>query len=96
MVCRAITSSKAAPLFLSVMIVVPEWVGLATSLTHHATYLTNDAGNDPVILPAVRDEFHVKSGFCVPIVDGSKDVIAFLEVHNKKSGWALYPTGLRH
>lgn len=49
-------------------------------------YLTNDALNDPVILPEVRERLGVTSGMCIPIVDNRKEVIAFFEVHNKESG----------
>jgi len=49
-------------------------------------YLTNDALNDPVILPEVRERLGVTSGMCIPIVDSRKEVIAFFEVHNKELG----------
>jgi K+-sensing histidine kinase KdpD len=55
-------------------------------LTKGTPYLTNDAVNDPVILPELREQLGVTSGMCIPIVDGRKEVIAFFEVHNKESG----------
>ena len=59
----------------------PGWV-----LTHRAYYLTNDALNDTVIAPSVRERFGIKSGMCIPITDGEKEVIGFFEIYNKKSG----------
>ena len=49
-------------------------------------YFTNDALNDPVILPQFRERLGVTSGMYIPIVDSRKEVIAFFEVHNKESG----------
>ena len=49
----------------------PGWV-----LTHGTCYLTNDALNDPVIVPEIRERFGVISGMSIPIMDGEKDVIA--------------------
>ena len=59
----------------------PGWV-----LKHRTYYLTNDALNDTVIVPSVRERFGIKSGMCIPIADGEKEVIGFFEVYNKKSG----------
>jgi K+-sensing histidine kinase KdpD len=55
-------------------------------LTNRNPYLTKDALNDPVILPKLRERFNLISGMCIPILDGRKEVIAFFEVHNKKTG----------
>jgi K+-sensing histidine kinase KdpD len=55
-------------------------------LANGTPYLTNDALNDRVILPEVRERLCVTSGMCIPIVDSRKEVIAFFEVHNKESG----------
>ena len=65
-------------------------------LTHGTSYLTNDAVNDPATLPAVRERLAVKSGICVPIIDGKKDVIAFIEVYNKNFGAAFTQQDLRN
>jgi GAF domain-containing protein len=75
--------------------IVPSYFGKAATgwsgwvLTHGTSYLTNNAVNDPATLPDAREGFEVKSGICIPIVDGKKDVIAFVEVYNKKSGAAF-------
>ncbi|MDQ6760826.1 MAG: ATP-binding protein [Acidobacteriota bacterium] len=69
------------------------WAGWV--LMHGTSYLTNDALSDRVILPEVRERFGVKSGLCVPIIDSRKDVIAFFEVYNKKSGAGFTPNDLR-
>ena len=55
-------------------------------LTHGTYYLTNDAVNDPVILPEVRERLSVTSGMSIPLSDSKKDVIGFFEVYNKQSG----------
>ncbi len=65
-------------------------------LMHGTSYLTNDALNDPVIMSEVRQRFGVESGLCVPILDSKKDVIAFFEVYNKKSGAEFTPKDLRN
>jgi two-component system, OmpR family, sensor histidine kinase KdpD len=59
----------------------PGWV-----MTRRTHYLTNDALNDTVIAPDVRDRFGVTSGMCIPIIDTEKDVIGFFEIYNKKPG----------
>jgi K+-sensing histidine kinase KdpD len=69
----------------------PGWV-----LAHGTCYLTNDVLNDTVIAPEVRERFSVKSGMCIPIVDSKKDVIAFFEVYNKKSGAQFTPQDLKN
>jgi PAS domain S-box-containing protein len=72
-------------------------VGWAGWLLQHGTnYLTNDASNDLVILPEVRERFGVRSGIAVPIVDSEKDVIAFFEVYNKRGGAGFTPADLDH
>jgi K+-sensing histidine kinase KdpD len=60
------------------------WAGWV--LTQGTYYLTNDALNDTVILLDVRERFGIKSGMCIPITDGEKEVIGFFEIYNKKSG----------
>ncbi len=72
-------------------------VGWAGSLIDSGSpYLTNDAANDPVIVPEVRERLAVRSGMAVPIVDSEKDVIAFLEVYNKKNGTGFTHADLDH
>lgn len=56
----------------------PGWV-----LTHKIPYLTNDAANDPVIVPQIREQFGVKSGLDTPLIDTGGRVIGFFEVNNK-------------
>jgi len=58
------------------------WAGWR--IKHRTYYLTNDAAHDPVILPEVSERFGIRSSIGVPIVDSEKDVIAFLEVYNKR------------
>jgi K+-sensing histidine kinase KdpD len=62
----------------------PGWV-----LTNGTFYLTNDALNDTVIAPEIRERFAVTSGMCIPILDGERSVIAYFEVYNKRSGAAF-------
>ena len=82
--------------------IVPQYSGKPDTgwsgwvLTHGTSYLTNDALNDPATLPEVRERLEVKSGICIPIVDGKKDVIAFVEVYNKRSGAAFTQQDLRN
>lgn len=69
----------------------PDWV-----LEHGTYYLTNDAVNDVVISPGVRDRFAITSGMAIPIVDGKKNVIAFFEVFNKVTGGGFTPQDLEN
>jgi two-component system sensor histidine kinase KdpD len=62
----------------------PGWV-----LTNGTFYLTNDALNDTVIAPEIRERFAVTSGMCIPILDSERSVIAYFEVYNKRSGAAF-------
>lgn len=64
----------------------PGWV-----LVHKVPYLTNDAPNDPVIVPAIRERFGVKSGIDIPLLDIHGKVIGFFEVNNK-----IGETGFTH
>jgi two-component system sensor histidine kinase KdpD len=59
----------------------PNWV-----LKHGSPYVTNDAQNDTVIVPEIRERFGIVSGMSIPILGSEKDVIAFFEVYNKKAG----------
>jgi K+-sensing histidine kinase KdpD len=59
------------------------WAGWV--LTHGTYYLTNDALNDKVVVPEIRERFNVTAGISIPIVDSEKEVIGFFEVYNKKS-----------
>lgn len=70
------------------------WAGWL--LEHGRYYLTDDAGNDAVIVHEVRERFGVKSGMAVPIVDSEKDVIAFFEVYNKRNGGDFTSDDLDH
>ena len=70
------------------------WAGWV--LTHGTHYLTNKAADDPVIALEIRKRFGVKSGISVPILDSNKEVIAFFEVYNKKSGAEFTPQDLRN
>src|SRR6202034_836627 len=69
----------------------PGWI-----LTHGTYYHTNDALHDPLISPEVRERFSVTSGMSIPVVDSKKDVIAFFEVYNKKSGAGFTPQDLKN
>jgi len=57
----------------------PGWV-----LAHKVPYVTNDALEDGVIVPKIREQFGIRSGINTPILDGRGEVIAFLEVNNKR------------
>jgi K+-sensing histidine kinase KdpD len=69
----------------------PGWV-----LTHGTCYLTNDAVNDAVIVPEIRERFGVTSGMSIPILDGERNVIAFVEVYNKRSGAQFTPLDVKN
>jgi K+-sensing histidine kinase KdpD len=69
------------------------WPGRA--LLQGSYYLTNDASCDLQMIPQVREKFAVRSGICIPILDGQKDVIAFLEVYNKAGGAGFSPQDLK-
>lgn len=68
----------------------PGWV-----LESGTCYLTNDAQNDAVIVPEIRERFGVVSGISFPILDSEKEVIAFAEVYNKKSGGDFTPLDVK-
>ena len=75
----------------------PRGVGWAGWLIDHGRYyLTDDAGHDPVIVQEVRKRFGVTSGLAVPIVDSEKDVIAFFELYNKRSGGTFTSADVDH
>jgi PAS domain S-box-containing protein len=59
------------------------------TLAHGSHYLTNDALNDTVIVPEVRERFGITSGMCIPIIDSRKDVIAFLRFTTKSPAGSL-------
>ncbi len=63
----------------------PHW-----ALANGNPYLTNDALNDSVILPEVRERLSVTSGMCIPIVDGRKEVIAFFGGPQQRFGRRVY------
>lgn len=67
----------------------PGWV-----LSHKVPYQTNDAANDHVIVPEIRELFGVKSGIDTPILDSNGEVIGFFEVNNKKNGALFCETDL--
>ena len=46
-------------------------------------YLTNDALTDPQIVPALCEQFDVRSALSTPILDAHGEVSGFFEVHNK-------------
>ncbi len=69
------------------------WPGWA--LAQGTYYLTNDASRDPLIIPQVREKFGVRSGMCIPILDGRKNVIAFFEVYNKRGRAGFSPQDLK-
>lgn len=56
----------------------PGWV-----MVHKVPYLTNDAPNDPIIVPDIRKRFSIKSGIDTPLMDPQGKVIGFFEVNNK-------------
>ena len=68
-----------------------DWV-----LRNGTSYLTNDAAIDPATPLELRERSGIKSGMCVPIMDGKKDVIAFFEVYNKHSGADFTAQDLRN
>jgi PAS domain S-box-containing protein len=57
----------------------PGWV-----LTHKVPYVTNDALGDRIIVPAIREQFGVRSGLDTPLRDVRGEVIGFFEVNNKR------------
>ena len=65
-------------------------------LNHGISYLTNDALNDRVIEPEIRERFGVISGMCIPIIDSKKNVIAFVEVYNKQTRAGFTPLDVKN
>jgi PAS domain S-box-containing protein len=62
----------------------PGWV-----LVRKVPYFTNDAQNDPVIVPENRNRFGVNAGICAPLINVHGEVNAFFNVNNKKGGAAF-------
>jgi PAS domain S-box-containing protein len=58
---------------------------------HKAPYLTNDAGNDPQIMPESRERFAIRSALCTPLLDHRGEVLGFFQVNNKKDGSGFVP-----
>lgn len=65
---------------------LPGWL-----LEHKRPYLTNDARNDPQIVPALRDAFGVWSAVSTPILDAQGEVLGFFELHNRVDGRPFSP-----
>ncbi len=61
---------------------LPGWL-----LEHKVPYLTNDAGTDLQIIPALRSQYAVVNALSVPILSAGRDVLGFFEVHNKPGGF---------
>jgi signal transduction histidine kinase len=57
---------------------LPGWL-----IVHRRPYLTNDAATDPQFSRDLWAPFAVRSALAVPISDAGRDVIGFLELHNK-------------
>src|SRR5262245_41099742 len=68
---------------------LPGWVA-----KHKAPYVTNDAANDPQIMPDHRKRFGVRSAMCVPLLDAHGDLLGFIAIHNKKDGSDFDPPDL--
>lgn len=58
----------------------PGWV-----LVHKVPYATNDAQEDGIIVPEIREKFGVRSGIDTPLFDTGGEVIGFFEVNNKRN-----------
>lgn len=50
-------------------------------------YMTNDAAEDPYVLPEIRDRFVVNQLICTPILNPRGEVLGAVELHNKPSGF---------
>ncbi|HEX2962901.1 MAG TPA: ATP-binding protein [Ignavibacteriales bacterium] len=55
-------------------------------LTHQA-YLTNDAANDPYVIPEIQKELKFTSLLDVPILDKDGRLAGCFEIHNKPEGF---------
>jgi len=60
---------------------LPGWVE-----THKATYITNDAGMDPLFSAELKERFGVRSAICAPLICTRGIVLGFIEIHNKNDG----------
>ncbi|MBI1950795.1 MAG: PAS domain S-box protein [Acidobacteria bacterium] len=60
---------------------LPGWV-----VAHKSTYLTNDAGMDPLFSPELKERFGVQSAICAPLTDTRGEVLGFIEIHDKNDG----------
>lgn len=58
----------------------PGWL-----IHHKLSYISNNAGSDPLIVPEIRERFSVRSGIATPILDAAGEVIGFFEIHNRRS-----------
>jgi len=55
-------------------------------LETHRPYMTNDAVNDPHVIPEVRERLGVVNLVGVPIIDSGGELLGTLSVHNKAKG----------
>jgi PAS domain S-box-containing protein len=63
---------------------LPGWL-----MQHKIPYLTNDADSDPQIVHELCSRFGVRTALSVPILNTEREVIGFLELHNKRHGSAF-------
>ncbi|CAM3188116.1 PAS domain S-box protein [Deinococcus deserti] len=64
----------------------PEGHGLTGWLLEYKRpYLTNDAVNDPNVIPQLREVFGIHSALAVPILSGNGEMLGFINLHNKRN-----------
>jgi PAS domain S-box-containing protein len=60
---------------------IPGWI-----MRERRCYITNDAASDAVIDPEMRRRYGISSALGLPILNRAGELIACLEVHNKRDG----------
>lgn len=58
-------------------------------------YIADDAGIDAVICPNLRERFGVRNLIALPVQDRLGEVVAYVELHNKRGGRPFDPDDLR-
>jgi PAS domain S-box-containing protein len=60
---------------------LPGWL-----LLHKRPYVSNKPATDPQTIPNFRKMFEMRSALSTPILDRNDEVVAFVQIHNKRDG----------
>jgi PAS domain S-box-containing protein len=61
---------------------LPGWL-----IEHRVPYITNDAANDRQIVAEMARQYGVSSALAAPVLNAKREILGFIEVHNKKGGF---------